>query len=219
MDKETIIKKTEKMVRNKLLNEKTGHDWFHIERVTKNAINIGQKERANLFIVTLASLLHDLADDKIVENERKALINIKQWLHSLNVKKEDIEHILYIIQSISYKGGNFKQLQTLEAKVVQDADRLDAIGAIGIARCFVYAGRKGIPIYDPSLNIREEMTIEEYRNGKSSAIHHFYEKLLKLKDLMNTNTGRNLAIERHQFMVTFLNHFYKELEENEILHH
>lgn len=213
MNKDFIIKKTEEMVRNKLSDETTGHDWFHIERVVKNAVEIGKNEGANIFIVTLAALLHDLADDKVVDNELEGLKNIEEWLSMQNISKADIEHILYIIRSISFKGGNYKQLETLEAKVVQDADRLDAIGAIGIARCFIYAGSKGSPIYNPDFVIREKMSVEEYRNGKSSAIQHFYEKLLKLKDLMNTKTGYRMADERHQFMEAFLEQFYKEIGE------
>lgn len=211
MNKTYIIHRTEKMVRDQLLNEETGHDWFHIERVTKNALEIGAKEDADLFIVHLAALLHDLADDKVVEDEAKALKDIEVWLEKQEVPKADMAHILNIIQTISFKGGNFKTLETLEAKVVQDADRLDAIGAVGIARCFVYSGSKGQAIYDPAIETRENMSVEEYRKGKSSAIHHFYEKLLKLKDLMNTKAGYEIAEERHAFMETFLEQFFKEV--------
>ncbi|MHA6252934.1 HD domain-containing protein [Oceanobacillus sp. CAU 1775] len=211
MNKETIISETEKMVRHKLLHEQTGHDWFHIERVTKNALEIGIEEEADLFVVHLAALLHDLADDKVVESEAEGLKSIEAWLIEQQVTKTDIDHILRIIQTISFKGGNFKKLESLEAKVVQDADRLDAIGAIGIARCFVYSGSKGQAIYDPSLEVRDQMSVEEYRKGESSAIHHFYEKLLKLKDLMNTKTGREMANERHRFMESFLEQFYNEV--------
>lgn len=211
MNKEKIIVEAEKMVYSKLLNEQTGHDWFHVERVTKNAIEIGNKEGANLFVIRLAALFHDLADDKVVENEEEGLKSIESWLNSQKVSKTDTDHILRIIQTISFKGGNFKKLESLEAKVVQDADRLDAIGAIGIARCFVYSGSTGRSIYDPNLAIRDKMSVEEYRNGQSSAIHHFYEKLLKLKDLMNTKTGYEIAEQRHQFMESFLEQFYKEI--------
>lgn len=210
MNKEIIVVETEKMVREKLFNEQTGHDWFHIERVTKNAIEIGNKEGANLFVIRLAALLHDLADDKVVESEEKGLENIKSWLNLQKVSKTDADHIIRIIQTISYKGGNFKELETLEAKVVQDADRLDAIGAIGIARCFLYSGSTGGAIYDPDKEIRDKMSVEEYRNG-SSAIHHFYEKLLKLKDLMNTKIGYEIAEQRHRYMESFLEQFHKEI--------
>jgi len=211
MNKENVIVETEKMVRSTLLDEPSGHDWFHIERVTKMATKIGKAEGANLFIVTLAALLHDLADDKVVENEEIALNNISTWLTSHNVAQADSYHILRIIQTISFKGGNGNQVETLEAKVVQDADRLDAIGAIGIARCFTYSGSKGKVIYNPSFDVRKQMTLEEYRHGESSAIHHFYEKLLKLKDTMNTDTGYQLAVDRHAFMEEFLAQFFKEM--------
>ncbi|MDX8044496.1 HD domain-containing protein [Gracilibacillus sp. S3-1-1] len=211
MDQQTIIRKTEEMVRDQLLGEGSGHDWYHIERVTNTAKQLAEKENANLFIVTLAALLHDLADDKVVESEEQGLLAIKEWLEQHEVSADDSEHIVTIIQNMSFKGGNGIALQTMEGQVVQDADRLDAIGAIGIARCFVYSGKKGRPIYDPTLDVREQMTKEEYRTGSSSAIHHFYEKLLKLKDLMNTNAGYQLAVERHQFMEQFLDMFYQEV--------
>ncbi|SFL54773.1 uncharacterized protein SAMN04487943_102161 [Gracilibacillus orientalis] len=214
MHKDTIIKKTEDMVREKLWDEDSGHDWYHIERVTTTAKKLAEEENANLFVVTLAALLHDLADDKVVENEEEGLRAIQEWLGQHDVEKHDREHILSIIKNMSFKGGNGKPLDTLEGQVVQDADRLDAIGAVGIARCFVYAGKKGQSMYDPALEVREEMSINEYRKGKSSAIHHFYEKLLKLKDLMNTQAGYQVAQERHQFMEQFLEAFYLEVGED-----
>lgn len=210
MEQQTVINLTEEMVRKKLLGEGSGHDWYHIERVTTTAKQLAEKEKADLFIVTLAALLHDLADDKVVESEEQGIIVIREWLDQHGVAQHDTEHILSIIQHMSFKGGNGNPLETIEGQVVQDADRLDAIGAIGIARCFVYAGKKGQLIYDPSLEVRDQMTQEEYRRGNSSAIHHFYEKLLKLKDLMNTRTGYQLAEERHRFMEQFLEVFYQE---------
>ncbi|MGP4042445.1 HD domain-containing protein [Gracilibacillus sp. D59] len=214
MEQTTVIKKTEDMVREKLLGEGSGHDWYHIERVTTTAKKLADQENANLFVVTLAALLHDLADDKVVESEEIGLKAIQEWLGQHGVEKQDVRHILSIIKNMSFKGGNGKKLETIEGQVVQDADRLDAIGAVGIARCFVYAGKKGQPMYNPDLEVREEMSIDEYRKGKSSAIHHFYEKLLKLKDLMNTRAGYQLAQERHQFMEQFLEVFYLEVGED-----
>lgn len=211
MSHEMVVKAAEEMVKKKLMNEQTGHDWYHIERVTKNAIDIGQREGGNLFVIRLAALLHDLADDKVVQSEAEGLEEIETWLNAQKVSKTDIDHILRIIQTISFKGGNFQKLETLEAKIVQDADRLDAIGAIGIARCFVYAGSTGSAIYNPNIDIRDNMSVEEYRHGESSAINHFYEKLLKLKDLMNTKTGYDMALQRHQFMLSFLEQFYQEI--------
>lgn len=211
MDKENVLIETENMVRNKLMNEKTGHDWFHIERVTKNAREIALFEGADIFVVTLAALLHDLADDKVVDSEEEGLNSIKLCLKKHQITQSDLEHILHIIQTMSFKGGNGKPMETVEGQVVQDADRLDAIGAIGVARCFIYSGSKGNAMYNPELQIREQMTIEEYRKGESTAIHHFYEKLLKLKDLMNTSRGYELAKERHEFMEIFLEQFHKEM--------
>ncbi|HAJ69922.1 MAG: HD domain-containing protein [Alkalibacterium sp.] len=212
MYNQTIIDETKQMVRSKLLNEGSGHDWYHIERVWKTALNLAEKEKANRFIVELAALLHDLIDDKIVSNKNEAVKEVLYWLEGAGVSSSDSEKILEIIENISFKGGNNKRLHTIEAQVVQDADRLDAIGAIGIARCFAYAGSKGTPIFDPEVSVRETMTEEEYRKGKSSAVHHFYEKLFKLKDLMNTKAAREVAEERHKFMEDYLTQFFNEWE-------
>ncbi|WP_088103451.1 HD domain-containing protein [Halalkalibacter urbisdiaboli] len=210
MNQKGIIEATEKWVKDQLEHESSGHDWYHIARVTKQAREIAQIEGADLFIVTLAALLHDLADDKVVENEQEGLQRISDWLKSHQVDDRLINHILMIIQTMSYKGGTNTPVETLEGQVVQDADRLDSLGAIGIARTFVYSGSKGQPMYNPSLPVREKMTLAEYRKGESSAIHHFYEKLLKLKDLMNTETAKARAAERHAFMESFLEQFYNE---------
>ncbi|GEQ33991.1 metal-dependent phosphohydrolase [Marinilactibacillus psychrotolerans] len=207
---EEIVLSAAEMVREKLENEGSGHDWFHIERVWKNAIKIGRTEKVDMFVVQLAALLHDLADDKIVTSEEESISEINYWLEGEGVPAGVIEKVLMIIQTMSYKGGNGRSLGSLEAKVVQDADRLDAIGAIGIARAFTYGGSKGQPIFDPQYEVREEMTKEEYRNGKTSTVHHFYEKLLKLKDLMNTESAIQMAQERHQFMEQYLEEFFKE---------
>lgn len=205
-----VINKTEQWVKDQLLNETTGHDWYHIVRVTNVAKEIGEKENADLFIIEIASLLHDLADDKVNKNGQQVITDIRYWLKNHNVDKTNIEHIINIIQTISFKGGHESRLHTLEAEVVQDADRIDALGAIGIARAFQYSGSQGQAIYDPNLFVRKHMTFEEYRNEKSSAVHHFYEKLLRLKDKMNTETGKQMARERHEFMENFLEQFYKE---------
>jgi len=212
MYNEAIINDTKEMVREKLLNEGTGHDWYHIERVWKTAVALAEKEKANRFIVELAALLHDLIDDKLVSNKDEAVQEVMYWLEGVGVTSKDSEKILEIIETISFKGGNSKKLHTIEAQIVQDADRLDAIGAIGIARCFAYAGSKGDPLFDPELSVRETMTEEEYRKGKSSAVHHFYEKLLKLKGLMNTKAARDMAEERHAFMEEYLTRFFNEWE-------
>ncbi|GAK09328.1 LOW QUALITY PROTEIN: HD domain protein [Geomicrobium sp. JCM 19038] len=204
------IEVTKQYVRSLLLNERTGHDWYHIERVTKLAHYIAEREGANLFIVKMAALLHDLADDKVASDEESGLKQVEDWLKSQEIPFEDQQKILSIITTISFKGGNGLPVESLEAKVVQDADRLDALVAIGIARTFVYAGAKGDPLYDPTIDVRDKMTKEEYRHGKSSAIHHFYEKLLKLRGLMNTKTGKQLADERHEQLEQFLKTFFQE---------
>ncbi|UOQ85014.1 HD domain-containing protein [Gracilibacillus salinarum] len=215
MEQEQVIDATENFVRQTLLGEESGHDWYHIERVTTTAKKLAAEEGANLFIVTLAALLHDLADDKVVDSEDEGLRNIQNWLLDHQVNQEDQEHILMIILHMSFKGGNGKSLETIEGQVVQDADRLDAIGAVGIARCFTYAGKKGQPIYEPDLAVRQEMSVSEYRHGRSSAIHHFYEKLLKLKELMNTRSGYRMAEKRHQLMELYLDAFFEEIGELE----
>ncbi len=207
-----IINDTMRMVREKLLNEGSGHDWYHIERVWKMAVTLAEEEQANRFVVELAALLHDLIDDKLVSNKEDAIQEVMYWLDGVGVSSKDSEKVLEIIDSISFKGGNTRKLETKEAQVVQDADRLDAIGAIGIARCFAYAGSVGHPLFDPELSVREDMTEKEYRKGKTSAVHHFYEKLLKLKDLMNTDAARRIAEERHAFMEEYLTQFFNEWE-------
>jgi uncharacterized protein len=212
MNKQTIVADTIDMVKEKLNNEGSGHDWYHIERVWKMASKLATKEQGNSYIVELAALLHDLIDDKLVSSKDEAVQEVEYWLEGAGVSLSDSERIMDIIQTISFKGGNGRKLTTLEAQIVQDADRLDAIGAIGIARCFTYAGSKGDVIFNPELSVRESMTEKEYREGSSSAVHHFYEKLLKLKDLMNTETAKQIAEERHAFMEDFLIQFFNEWE-------
>ncbi|BCB04447.1 HD domain-containing protein [Bacillus sp. KH172YL63] len=198
------------VLKKEYLGESTGHDWFHLERVRKQALRIAKEEGVqHTYIVELAALLHDVPDEKFVGKEEgeKKLDGI---LSSLSLTDNEINVLKSIIYSISYKGGHEAKLTSLEAKIVRDADRIDAIGAIGIARTFAYGGKKGQPLYNPDLGVREEMSLEEYRHGESSSIHHFHEKLLKLKDLMCTETGRRLAEERHDFMLQFLEQFNKE---------
>lgn len=205
-----ILIEAEQYVKSILEDDSSGHDWWHIHRVRSLARKIAANEGANIFICELTALLHDLADEKLIGDEEKGLNSIHDWLERNEVNKNDIQHILSIIRTMSFKGGNNVAVETLEAKVVQDADRLDALGAIGIGRTFAYAGAKGQLMYDPSIPVRDEMTKEEYRKGESTAINHFYEKLLKLKDLMNTEYGRELAEERHQYLEEFLQRFLDE---------
>jgi uncharacterized protein len=194
-------------------HDTTGHDWWHVARVTQLAQKIAAMEQADPFICELAALLHDVADEKLAGSEEAGLARVRHWLQEHGVEIHDIEHVMEIISTMSFKGGtNKKTMRTLEGQVVQDADRLDAMGAIGIARVMCYSGHKGRPIYDPDLPVREQMSLEEYRYGKDTAINHFYEKLLKLKDLMNTGYGKHLAIGRHKVMEEYLARFYDEWE-------
>jgi uncharacterized protein len=206
-----IIQQIETFVKNTLGDDTTGHDWYHIERVRRNALYIWEQEqRGDRFIIEVAALLHDIPDGKLNISEEIGYQRLHTFLEQVQIEPEYKDHVLQIISAISFNGGQKRDLKSIEAKIVQDADRLDAIGAIGIARVFAYGGKKGQPIYDPSLSLREEMTIEEYRNGKSSSIHHFYEKLLKLRELMHTETAKKMAHERHEFMKVFLHQFYSE---------
>ncbi|WP_099351597.1 HD domain-containing protein [Fredinandcohnia onubensis] len=210
MEQQKIIEATTTFVKNILQHDSSGHDWWHIERVRKAALQIGEKENANLFVVEMAALLHDVADEKLNKSEEEGLMKVRNWLSSLQITDSEQKEIIEIISTMSFKGGSRPPMKTIEGQVVQDADRLDAIGAIGIARTFAYAGAHGDLIYDPELPFRESMTKEEYRNGKSTAVNHFYEKLLKLKDTLNTNAAQKAAQERHDFMTAFLDQFYKE---------
>jgi uncharacterized protein len=210
MEQQKIIEATTTFVKNILKHDSSGHDWWHIERVRKAALKIGEKENANLFVVEMAALLHDVADEKLNKSEEEGLMKVRNWLSSLQITESEQEEVIEIISTMSFKGGSRPPMKTIEGQVVQDADRLDAIGAIGIARTFAYAGAHGDLIYDPELPFRESMTKEEYRNGKSTAVNHFYEKLLKLKDTLNTNAAKKAAQERHDFMTAFLDQFYKE---------
>ncbi|NDI36328.1 HD domain-containing protein [Chengkuizengella sediminis] len=191
-------------------NDASGHDWWHIYRVTELAKRIAKEEGADIFICTLAALLHDIADGKLNESEELGLKKVKDWLHIQSVDDDDISHVMEIISTMSFKGGGQPPMTTLEGKVVQDADRLDAIGAIGIARTFAYSGAKGSIMHDPDLKPRTNMNQTDYRKTQATPINHLYEKLFKLKGLMNTKTARNIAEERHQFMEEYVERFYLE---------
>ncbi|MEH7125397.1 HD domain-containing protein [Bacillus sp. JJ1773] len=208
---QAVIQKTESFVRDLLGEDCTGHDWFHIERVRRNALYICEKEnKGDPFIIEMAALLHDVPDEKLNSSKEEGDRKLFEFLEALPLEQIARDQIIEIIGSISFKGGKKSELTSIEAKIVQDADRLDAIGAIGIARTFAFGGKKGQPIYSPDFQIREAMTEEEYRKGKSSSIHHFYEKLLKLKDLLNTDTAKEIAEKRHQLMENYLEEFFNE---------
>ena len=208
----TIIDNTILFVKQQLENAEGGHDWFHIERVYKNALLIAEGVDCDLIVVKLGALLHDIADSKFHGgDETVAPKTARTFLESQNVSEDIILHVIAIIENISFKGGNFeKKFNSKELEVVQDADRLDAIGAIGIARTFNYGGFKNRPLYNPNIQPNMNMNKEEYKNSESPTLNHFYEKLLLLKDKMNTETGKKIAQKRHDFMVTFLSQFYAE---------
>lgn len=212
MNKPRIIEETTEFVRHKLLDAEGGHDWFHIERVLKNAREIAAGEEVDLFVVELGALLHDIADYKFHNGDESIGPEVaRKFLAQQQVSEEVIDHVGNIITWVSFKGGNEQQAFTSpELKVVQDADRLDALGAIGIARTFNYGGFKNRPLFDPAVKPNLNMTKEEYKVSKAPTINHFYEKLLLLKDRMNTETGKKVAAERHEFMEQFLQQFYKE---------
>ncbi|MFD2445768.1 HD domain-containing protein [Bacillus sp. CGMCC 1.16607] len=192
-------------------NDSTGHDWFHVDRVRNNALHIyEQEQKGDRFIIEMAALLHDISDEKLNESKEEGQQILQSLLEGLQLPNEITTRVKEIIDSISFSGGEKKELTSWEAKIVQDADRLDAIGAIGIARTFAYGGKKGQPLYHPDFEVRENMSIEEYRNGKSSSIHHFYEKLLLLKDRLNTESAKSIAEKRHAYMEEFLSQFYQE---------
>ncbi len=213
---QNLIEKTITFVKQKLENAESGHDWFHIERVYKNTLLIAKNENCSQIVVELGALLHDIADSKFHEgDETIGPKTARNFLESENVSEEVIEQVVFIIENISFKGGNFdKKTATIELEIVQDADRLDAIGAIGIARTFNYGGFKNRQIYNPEILPNLKMTKEEYKNSDSPTINHFYEKLLMLKDKMNTKTGKKIAQKRHEFMETFLEQFYEEWRGN-----
>ncbi len=217
MDKESIIKKTEEYIRKALEGEGTGHDWWHVYRVRKNAVHLCNGEDADLFVVQLGALLHDIADWKFNGGDdsvrpRKA----RERLEKFQVEEEVIAHVCEIIREVSFKGaGVSTRMQTKEGMIVQDADRLDALGAIGIARTFAYGGYKGREIYNPDIKPERHETFEQYKTKTGPSINHFYEKLLLLKDLMNTKTAKDVAKQRHEFMEQYLDRFYKEWEGEE----
>lgn len=210
--KNEILQKTEQYVRDKLEGEGSGHDWWHIHRVRNTALTLGKEEQADLFIVELAALLHDIADHKFHGGDDSVGPRIAgEWLASLNVTENVLQHVQQIIKDLSFKGANVATpMQTIEGKVVQDADRLDAVGAVGIARAFAYGGHRNRELFNPEKAPNLHNSFEDYKTDTGSTINHFYEKLLLLRDRMNTTTGRKLAQDRHQFMQSYLEQFYAE---------
>ena len=209
-----LIDNTILFVKEKLKDAEAGHDWFHMQRVYKNALLIADGEQCDLEVVKLGALLHDIADSKFYDGDESVGPKVaREFLESQNASEEIIVHVVNIIENISFKGGNFeKKFTSKELEIVQDADRLDALGAIGIARTFNYGGFKNRPLYNPDIAPNLSMTKEEYKNSESPTLNHFYEKLLLLKDKMNTQTGKKIAEKRHRFMELFLSQFYAEWE-------
>ena len=212
MDNSDIVHKTILFVQEKLENAEGGHDWFHIERVYKNALLIAENEVCDVNVVKLGALLHDIADSKFHDGDEAIGPKIaREFLESENADEVTIQHVINIIENLSFKGGNAeKTFSSVELDIVQDADRLDAMGAIGIARTFNYGGFKNRPLYNPNIAPNLHMSKEEYKSSEAPTLNHFYEKLLLLKDKMNTETGKKIAQERHRYMEGFLSQFYAE---------
>lgn len=208
------IQDTITYVKQELKNAEGGHDWWHIERVWKSAKHIAKTEQVDLLVVELSALLHDIADSKFHDGDESiGPQKARAFLHTLEIEDNVINHVIRIIENISFKGGKEAQtFQSTELDVVQDADRLDALGAIGIARTFNYGGFKNREIYNPTIPSDLNMTKEEYKKSTAPSINHFYEKLLLLQELMNTATGKAMAAKRHQFMESYLEQFYSEWE-------
>ena len=212
MENSKLIATTIAFVKEQLHNAEGGHDWFHIERVYKNTLLIAKSEICDMLVCELGALLHDIADSKFHDgDETVGPKTARAFLEQENVAEETIQHVISIIENISFKGGNFeKKFTSVELDIVQDADRLDAIGAIGIARTFNYGGFKNRTLYDPEILPDNNMSKEAYKNNNSPTLNHFYEKLLLLKDRMNTRTGKQIAEQRHQYMESFLEQFFAE---------
>jgi uncharacterized protein len=214
MNTTSLIETTIQFVKATLAQAEGGHDWFHIERVYKNAVLIAASENCDLVIVQLGALLHDIADSKFHNGDESiGPKTARTFLESEKVAPATIDHVIAIIENISFKGGKVeRQFSSIELDIVQDADRLDAIGAIGIARTFNYGGFKNRALYNPEIAPNLTMTKDEYKNNEAPTINHFYEKLLLLKDKMNTTTGKQIAQDRHRYMEDFLEQFYAEWE-------
>lgn len=211
MQTDTILQATAAHVRRIMEQDSSGHDWWHIHRVWRNAIRLCEPEGADRFVVELAALLHDLDDWKLAPSGDGTPVRALAWMVEQGIAPETRDHVVAIITQLSFKGaGVANPIQTLEGRIVQDADRLDAIGAVGIARAFAYGGHKGRLMHDPDEAPQLHTTFEQYQNNRGTTINHFHEKLLLLKDRMNTDAGRRLAEERHAFMEAFLAQFHKE---------
>ncbi len=214
MTKQQILKQTADFVREQMEGEGSGHDWWHVVRVVNNAKAIAIKEGGDLFVIELGALLHDIADHKFHDGDEEiGPRKTREWLESISVTAEAIDQVEYIVRHISFKGGlNKHAMQTIEGKVVQDADRLDAMGAIGVARAFAFGGAMGRELYNPDSIQTEVKTMADVQKNLKTGhtVSHFYEKLLTLKDKMNTETAKQIAHNRHEYMEKYLEQFYAE---------
>jgi len=216
MNREQILVKTTVFVKDRLQGDASGHDWWHIYRVWKMSLRLAEEENADLFVVQLAAMLHDIADWKFTDgDEQKGIEICRNWLFSLEVDEVNIGHVCDIIGDISFKGAGVETpMKTIEGKVVQDADRLDAIGAIGIARAFAYGGSRGREMHHPEIKPKMHQSFDDYKKNQGTTTNHFHEKLLLLKDRMNTETAKKIALKRHQVMNVFLHQLMQEWEGN-----
>lgn len=214
MTDKQLINKTAEFVKKKFADESTGHDWWHLYRVWQTAKHIASKEKSvDMLVVELAALLHDIGDWKFHDDDEAGPKATRQWLESLGADEQTIAHIENIVRHISFKGADVKnKLDSIEGYIVSDADKLDAIGAMGVARAFAYGGANNRLLYDPNRKPRLHSSFEEYKKDKAGTINHFYDKLLLLKDRMYTKTGKQMAVYRHEYMEKFLQEFYAEWE-------
>jgi len=214
MTDKQIIDKTAEFVKEKFSGEGTGHDWWHMYRVWQLAKKINKSEKANQLIVELGALLHDIADWKFHDGDMEAGPKAaREWLESITVQEPVIQHIEDIIRNVSFKGaGVASNMSTLEGKIIHDADKIDALGAIGIARTFAYGGANAREMYNPDKKPKDHKDFEAYKNDKGPTVNHFYEKLLLLKDRMYTDTAKRMAEKRHTYMEKYLDTFFKEWE-------
>ncbi|WCF05753.1 HD domain-containing protein [Paenibacillus thiaminolyticus] len=210
--RQELIARAERYVREQVVSDSSGHDWWHIHRVRRLAVRLAKEEGADAGVCELAALLHDVADAKFNPSKEAGRAKVQEWLVANGADAAAVSHVMDIVANLSYSGGHHSPMKTLEGQIVQDADRLDAMGAIGIARAFAYAGWAGHRMHEPEEAPAAFRSEEEYRSHTGTAINHFHEKLLKLKDLMNTGSGKTLAVERHRVMVDYLEQFHKEWE-------
>ena len=212
MNKASVVKKTAEFVKKSMIGEGSGHDWWHIYRVWQMAKTIAKKEKADMFVVELGALLHDIADYKFHNGDEEiGPKKTSEWLNGLGVDGECVDRVAEIVRNTSFRGARVKHnIRTLEGKIVYDADKLDAMGAIGIARTFAFGGFMKREIYDPNVKPYFHKTFEEYKNGESHTINHFYEKLLLLKNFMHTKTAKKIAKGRHRYLKDYLSKFYRE---------